>query len=297
MGTAHPSRVIGAEPAQLVLEGLASSRAVPPAAPFLKWAGGKRRLLGQIARLAPARYERYLEPFLGGGAVALALARDPMLLNDANHELIEAYEVVRDDVEGLCDLLDELQARHCAEEFYRVRSLCPDRMGRTEQAARFIYLNKTAYNGLYRVNRSGRFNVPLGRYRDPVLYDRRNLLAVSQVIRRALLSADDYADFLARNVRAGDFVYLDPPYHPVGRYSDFKRYTRHQFREQDQRRLAEAFDDIIARGAHPVLSNSNCAFTRALYARHRIMVVEAPRAISSDGSGRQPITEILVTPR
>jgi DNA adenine methylase len=267
------------------------------AQPFVKWAGGKRRLLPEIRKVAPDSFDRYLEPFVGGGAVAFAFNYHPMLLNDANAELINTYEVVRDQLADLVTLLDAHRMAHCEAYFYEVRKQNPNDLSTVEQAARFIYLNKTAFNGLYRVNRFGQFNVPFGRYKNPILYDLDNLTAVSSILQSAELFSLDYSAFLGQHAKPGDFIYLDPPYQPIGRYSDFKRYTKNQFREGDQSELAQVFNELIKLGAYPVLSNSYSELTLELYSEHNIQIVEAPRAINNNGSGRGPVREILVTPR
>jgi len=269
----------------------------PAAVPFVKWAGGKRKLVDEILRVAPASFERYLEPFVGGGAVALALGHHTMLLNDANTELINTYRVVRDKLEELLLLLNEHRKKHSKDYFYILREQDVEALSPVEQAARFIYLNKTCFNGLYRVNRYGKFNVPFGRYKNPIFYDLAEIQAASRVLQRAELFSEDYQNFLRQHARPGDFIYLDPPYVPVSQYSDFKRYTKKQFREQDQKTLVHLYDELIALGAYPVLSNSYSEQTLALYAHHHIRIVLAPRNINHDGSGRAPIPEILVTPR
>ena len=166
-----------------------------------------------------------------------------------------------------------------------------------EQAARFIYLNKTCYNGLYRVNRQGQFNVPFGKYKNPLLYNQEDLLLASTMLQHAELFAEDYAVFLKQHARPRDFIYLDPPYVPISQYSDFKRYTKQQFREKDQRLLAQLYNELVEMGTYPVLSNSYSELTLELYAQHQIVVVYASRNINHEGSGREPIPEILVKPR
>lgn len=264
--------------------------------PFVKWAGGKRKLVPTILSLIPPAFNRYIEPFLGGGAVAFTLKHTPMLLNDANAELINAYEVVRDDLNALVQELDNHQTNHSESYYYEVRKQTPNTLTKLQQAARFIYLNKTAYNGLYRVNRFGNFNVPFGRYKNPRIYNRDNLEAVSLILKGARLYSLDYAVFLRENAVSGDLIYLDPPYHPIGQYSDFKRYTPNQFRENDQVTLAAIYDEMINVGAYPILSNSYSELTLALYSKHTIHIVEAARNINHEGDGRGKIREIIVTP-
>jgi DNA adenine methylase len=270
---------------------------IPKAVPFVKWAGGKRRLLDTIVSIAPRTFERYLEPFVGGGAIALALGHHTMLLNDANTELMNAYRIVSSHLDGLLCLLDEHRKRHSAEYFYAIRVQNPTTLEPVEQAARFIYLNKTCFNGLYRVNKDGEFNVPFGRYKNPVLYDLKEIRTASHVLQQAELFAEDYQSFLRQHARSGDFIYLDPPYIPISQYSDFKRYTKEQFREDDQRVLALVYNELVESGAYPILSNSYCELTLSLYAQHHIQVVYANRNINHEGTGRNSIPEILVTPR
>lgn len=266
------------------------------AQPFLKWAGGKRKLVGDILRAAPPRFERYLEPFLGGGAVALSVDCPKLLLNDGNAELINTYIVVRDQLPALQTALDEHRRAHSEQHFYAVRARNPDEMHEIDRAARFIYLNKACFNGLYRVNREGKFNVPYGHAKKLTIYDRENLRAVSEILQHSELSALDYKEFLEQ-ARAGDFVYLDPPYAPVSKFSDFKRYTKEQFRESDQYDLATVFQQLIDVGAYPILSNSHTELTLEMYSRYNIQVVHMTRNINADSKGRAPIREILVTPK
>ena len=265
--------------------------------PFLKWAGGKRKLVHAIISAAPASFNRYLEPFVGGGAVAFALNHSTMLLNDANTELINVYRVVRNQLGELLPLLDAHRSKHSQEYFYHVRAQKAADLPAVEQAARFIYLNKTCFNGLYRVNRQGQFNVPFGRYKDPILYHLSAIQRASTILQQTELFAQDYITFLKKHARAGDFIYLDPPYVPISQYSDFKRYTKEQFRERDQYALAQLYDELIAAGAFPVLSNSYSALTLDLYARHHIQVIQASRTINHQGTGREAVPEILVKPR
>ncbi len=270
---------------------------IPKALPFVKWVGGKRKLVDSIIAAAPSSFQRYVEPFLGGGAVALALGYHPMLLNDANEELINVYMMVRDELDALLSLLDEHQSNHSEEYFYKVRARDVAILGKLEQAARFIYLNKTCFNGLYRVNRHGNFNAPFGKYNNPILYNRSHMRNASTLLHRAELFSEDYHTFLTKHTHPGDFIYLDPPYAPISIYSDFKRYTKEQFREKDQYMLAQLYDNLIALGAYPVLSNSYSELTLHLYAKHDIHVVYAGRNINNKGTGRNAVPEILVKPR
>jgi DNA adenine methylase len=268
----------------------------PATAPFLKWAGGKSQLLGELRKLVPAGYRRYVEPFLGGGALFFDLRPDEALLNDSNGELINAYEVVRDEPGALAELLSAYPNEK--QFFYGMRARAVGDMSRLERAARFVYLNRTCFNGLHRVNKKNLFNVPFGSYSNPVICDADRLRAAGRALKRARLFCEDYHGFLLREARAGDFIYADPPYQPVSRYSDFKRYTQDFFYERDQARLAALLKELGERGCHVVASNSDCDFIRAHYAGWEIHKVQARRSINKDGSGRGNVPEvILVWPR
>jgi DNA adenine methylase len=232
------------------------------AKPFLKWVGGKTSLLSQLDAHFPASIDRYFEPFLGGGAVFFHLKhRFPRLrafLRDSNRELINAYRAVRDRPVDLMRLLDEHSRRFLAEGapyYYLVRSQ-HDLTDDIARAARTIFLNKTCYNGLWRVNARGEFNTPVGSNKNPGLYDRANLLAVSTALQDAQLEAQDFRA-TAQETRRGDFIYFDPPYLPISAYSDFKRYTAGQFRDADQVELAQVVRELDAKGCQLALSNSD----------------------------------------
>jgi len=251
------------------------------AAPFLKWVGGKASVIPQLEPFFPKKIDRYIEPFLGGGAVFFHLKRRfPAMrafLRDSNRELINCYRVVRDRPEELMCLLDKHLAVFRAqgdEYFYAVRQqhgLADD----IARAARTIFLNKTCFNGLWRVNARGEFNTPVGSYKRPTLYDRTNLLAASCALQDSQLESEDFRDILAE-ARRGDFIYFDPPYVPVSVYSDFKRYTADQFRDAEQQELARIFRELHKRGCSLVLSNSDHSRTRELYAGFNFAIVAAP---------------------
>jgi DNA adenine methylase len=253
--------------------------------PFLKWAGGKASLLPQLEEFFPHEIDRYIEPFLGGAAVFFHLKhRFPdmrALLRDSNKELINCFRVVRDRPEELMQLLDEHSKAFRADGadyYYAVRKF-HDLTDDLVRAARTIFLNKTCFNGLYRVNAKGEFNTPVGSNKNPNLYARENLLAASAALQDAQLEAQDFRK-VVEEARRGDFIYFDPPYLPISAYSDFKRYTPDQFREADQVELARVFHDLDAKGCRVVLSNSKHPRTRELYAGFSVHVVSAPRFIN-----------------
>jgi len=291
-----------AEPQQAKLD----LEAARPAAPFVKWAGGKSRLLGQLEPLLPAAFDRHLEPFLGGGAVFFHLhnvRRLPQgaLLSDLNPELINCYRVLQDEraLPGLIDCLRSHQ-RHAMEKDYYYQLRAQDRepgfptRGPIERAARTIFLNHTCYNGLYRLNSKGQFNVPYGKWtRPPRIFDEDNLWACHRALKGAELGEESFEACLER-ARKGDFVYLDPPYHPLSPTSSFTTYTGSEFRERDQRRLAEAFRALDERGCLVMLSNSAAPLIRRLYRGFRFETVQAARAISCKGKGRGRIDELVV---
>jgi DNA adenine methylase len=263
----------------------------PSPRPFLKWAGGKSQLLSQFAPLFPASYGRYFEPFVGGCAVFFHLGPRSATLSDVNAELIDCYQAVKDDVEAVIAAL----GAHVYERdhFYRVRQIDPKTLSLPERAARTIYLNKTGFNGLYRVNSKGRFNVPFGRYEKPRFCDPKNLRACAGALKTAALGVDDFAGVL-KKAKKRDFVYFDPPYVPVSETSDFTAYIPGGFGWAEQERLAEVFDELDRRGVNVMLSNSDVPRLRELYGRYRVERVEAARSINSKATGRGKIAEIVV---
>lgn len=265
--------------------------------PILKWAGGKGQLLSQFVPLFPARFGAYHEPFLGGGAVFFHLAGSGRLrgkavtLTDNNPELINVYQMVRDQVR---ELIADLQ-RHQNEPgyYYAVRSQDPAALSPVQRASRMIFLNKTCYNGLWRVNRQGRFNVPFGRYKNPRICDQQGLLAAHQALQGVQLAVAPFAAVLER-AQPGDFVYFDPPYHPLSPTSSFTSYTATDFGAGEQQQLAAVFRELDRKGCLVMLSNSDVPFIRELYAGFRVVTVQANRAINSKSDRRGPVTEVVV---
>lgn len=267
--------------------------------PFLKWVGGKGQLLPKLlARVDDAdAIGRYHEPFVGGGALFFELERSGRLprakafLSDNNERLIETYRGVQSDVERLITLLERHKARHSEEYYYDVRAKVPrDPIAR---AARIIFLNKTCYNGLYRENRKGEFNAPFGRYKNPAICDAENLRAVAKALRRAKLECRHF-DTVAKHAKKGDFVYFDPPYHPVSKTASFTSYDKGGFGEDSQRLLAKDFADLAGRGVKVLLSNSMTDLIRELYRDFTIEEVYARRNVNSRADRRGPVPEALI---
>jgi DNA adenine methylase len=267
--------------------------------PFLKWVGGKGQLLDalmeRVDRAGP--FARYHEPFLGGGALFFELARRQRLgskqayLSDHNPVLIETWLTVRDEVDTLIGLLQTHRTAHCKDHFYRVREEVPD--SSVERAARIIYLNKTCFNGLYRENSKGRFNVPMGRYKKPLICDEANLRAAAEALRGTRIEYRPFQSVL-EHARPGDFVYCDPPYVPLSATSNFTSYARNGFGIGAQHQLAEVFAELDAKGVRVLLSNSAAPVVRDLYAGFIYEEVAATRAVNSKADRRGTISEALV---
>jgi DNA adenine methylase len=267
-------------------------------APVLKWVGGKRQLLDTLIPLLPQKITTYCEPFVGGGAVLFSLQPQTAFVNDINSELMGVYSVVKDNVEALIVALQAFQNE--ADYFYNVRDWDRDKTTyatRTtiEKAARILYLNKTCYNGLFRVNNAGEFNSPFGNYRNPNIVNAPTLRAVSAYLNAATvhLTSSDYTTVL-QALPKGAFVYLDPPYDPVTDTANFTGYSRGGFSKMDQLALRSACDDLNARGIKFMLSNSATDFIKEQYAAYNITVVQAKRAINSDSTKRGEVDEVVV---
>jgi len=287
------------EPSALAPDAAVST---PAAQPFLKWVGGKTQLLSQLDKFFPTEVDRYVEPFLGGGAVFFHLRRRfprmRALLHDNNDELINTYQAVRGKPRELMRRLDEHLAAFNADRetyYYLVRSrhhLAKAEI--VERAARMIFLNKTCFNGLWRVNSKGEFNVPMGSNKNAALYDGRNILAASRALEDARLETMDFRNTLSE-AQPGDFVYIDPPYYPVSPTASFTSYTKDDFGGEQQRELAALFDDAAKRGVRLMLSNSDTEFIRRLYRKFTIHTVLARRMVNCDGTKRGAVNEVVVT--
>jgi DNA adenine methylase len=273
-------------------------RSIPPR-PFLKWAGGKGQLLDELIRRVDkaAAFGRYHEPFVGGGALFFEmvrqgrLTRKPAYLSDSNQNLVDAYQGLKEDVQGVIRELTVHKARHSEPYYYEVRATIPDTpVGR---AARIIYLNRTCYNGLFRENSRGEFNVPFGKYKNPMICDEANLRACAEALWKAKVEARHFETVL-EYAEAGDFVYFDPPYVPLSRTSSFTAYGKGGFSEGSQRRLAEVFQELDRRGVKVLLSNSMTDLVKNLYAGYVIEEVLAKRSVNSRADRRGKISEALV---
>ncbi len=266
--------------------------------PVVKWVGGKRQLLDEITPLLPKRITSYCEPFLGGGAVLFSLQPSKAIINDINEDLMLVYEVIRDDVEGLIKSLEQYE--NTSEYFYKIRDIDRDKdfyysMSKVARASRLIYLNKTCFNGLFRVNSSGEFNSPFGHYKNPNIVNEPVLRAVNKYFNanKIQIYNEDFEVTLKR-VNKGGFVYLDPPYDPVSDTANFTGYNKGGFNRKEQERLKECCDDLTRRGVNFMLSNSATAFIKELYQDYDITIVKAKRAINSNASKRGAVEEVLI---
>ena len=262
--------------------------------PILKWAGGKTQMLSDLLPKVPFSYGRYIEPFLGGGAMFFALQPENAIIADSNPELINMYRQVSDHVDDVIQYLEQYE--NTKERFYAVRSQKWEALPAAAAAARTIFLNKTCFNGLYRVNKKGDFNVPYGKYANPRICDRDALYSASAVLKKAEILCSDYFLVLEHYAKEGDFIFLDPPYLPVSEYSDFKRYTKEQFYEEDHVELAKIIMRLHERGCHVILTNSNHPLVHELYAPFTIDIVHTKRYISCRGSSRQGEDVIVTIP-
>lgn len=270
--------------------------------PFVKWVGGKRQLLRQFRELGlypPEDFNpmtnTYYEPFVGGGAVFFDLLPKNAELSDLNNELVITYNVIKNNVD---ELIQSLQKHIYDKEYYlEVRAKKIEDLSYVEVASRFIFLNRTGFNGLYRVNKSGQFNVPFGRYNNPVICDEDNLRRVSNALQDVTITHQDYKHVL-KTAKSGDFIYLDPPYYPINATSSFTSYTAEGFLEKEQTELRDTFVKLHEKGCFVMLSNSDTPFINELYSGIDGIIINkitAGRSINSKGSGRGKITEVLVT--
>jgi DNA adenine methylase len=267
-------------------------------APVVKWVGGKRQIINEIMKHVPVSFTTYYEPFLGGGALLFELQPQKAVVNDINHELINLYEVIKDNVE---ELIKHLKTHKNEKEyFYKIRELDRkkdeySKLTPVQRASRIIYLNKTCYNGLFRVNKAGEFNTPFGNYKNPNIVNEITLMAVSEYFNQAKIRfcSLDFTVVL-KGVRKGAFVYFDPPYDPVSDTASFTGYNRSGFDRKEQIRLKETCDKLDQKGVEFLLSNSATDFIKDLYKEYRIEIVQAKRPINSNANKRGEIDEVLV---
>jgi DNA adenine methylase len=267
---------------------------------FVKWAGGKGQLIEQFKPLFPKKINNYLEPFVGSGAVFFYIIQkykpNEILISDINEELINAYKVIKSDVEKLIIKLKELKKLHISKgknHYYEIREKETEYLSNIDKAARFIYLNKTCFNGLYRVNSKGKFNVPIGSYKNPEIVQEEKLRIVSKLLKNVkikVMQFENVLDFAKKD----DFIYFDPPYYPLNKNS-FTTYTKDVFLEKEQEKLAEIFKKLDKKGCFVMLSNSDTEFIKNLYKDYNVKFVQATRMINCDGNKRGKINEVVVT--
>lgn len=264
--------------------------------PFVKWAGGKRQLVHELLKFSPKEFENYFEPFFGGGALFFELFSTEKLkhafLNDSNEELITAYKVIKEKPNELMRELSDKKYKNNEKAFYEIRAEKP--LNSVKATARFIYLNRTAFNGLYRVNSKGGFNVPFGKYKNPKILDKENLLAVHEALQKDELTSVDFEKAVEK-AKKGDFIYFDPPYQPLNKTSAFTSYTIKDFNEKDQERLRDCFKKLDKKGCFVMLSNSYTELILDLYKDYKIHTVMATRLINCKAEKRGKIKEVIVT--
>ena len=270
-------------------------------APVVKWVGGKRQLLPEIKKYSPKKFNTYFEPFVGGGAVLFEFQPKNAIVNDINKELINLYSVIQNNVEELIAKLSDTDTySNTSECYYRIRELDREpqkynKMTGIDRAARILYLNKTCYNGLYRVNSVGEFNSPFGSYKNPNIVNEITLRAVNKYFNESNIKVLN-VDFenAVKNAKKGDFIYFDPPYAPISKTSNFTGYNESGFGENEQIRLKTLCDILDKKGVKFLLSNSDCEFIRELYRDYNIVTIKAKRAINSNGNNRGTVSEVLI---
>ena len=268
--------------------------------PFVKWAGGKRQILDKLNKYVPTNFDTYYEPFVGGGALLFDLAPKKAVINDSNEELMNVYNVLCDysKYSKMCKLLNKYEANHSEEFYYEIRNMDKEksfsRISDYKKAARTLYLNKSCFNGLYRVNKKGEFNVPFNKNKKVNTYDGENLLTIHYFLTNNDIKIEclDFEESV-KNAKKGDFVYFDPPYDSDT--STFNSYTEEGFGKEEQRRLARTFKELDSRGVYVMLSNHNTILVNELYKDYNIHIIEAKRSINSKGSKRGNVEEVIIT--
>lgn len=265
---------------------------------FIKWAGGKKQLLEQFKPFFPKKIERYFEVFVGGGAVLFYIIKTYkpkyVFISDINEELINTYEIIKNDVESLITELKKLRQFHNKETYYKIRAEDPKLLSPLTRASRFIYLNKTCFNGLYRVNSKGGFNVPMGSYKNPSIFSEEDLREISKLLQNVKIKLMPFEDIL-KYAKENDFCYFDPPYYPLKKGQSFTTYNKEVFLEKEQEKLKDVFEELDKKGCKVMLSNSDTDFIKGLYKEFNINFVNANRMINCDGSKRGKIKEVVIT--
>ena len=269
--------------------------------PVVKWVGGKTQLLESISENAPLEYGKYIEPFFGGGAVFFSLYKQSRVkkaaISDNNPELINLYTIIRDEPRNLIRELKKLGTANTSEQYYELRiefnALVKKEISKVRRAALLIYLNKTCYNGLWRVNKKGELNVPFGRYKNPNILDEPNIIAVSKALQKIKITLSDFEDTV-KTAKARDFVYFDPPYAPITNTAKFTSYTKDGFENGEQERLAGVFQKLASDGVYVLESNSSAPVVSKLYTGFDKVVVQARRHINCEGDKRGNVNELLI---
>lgn len=272
--------------------------------PFIKWVGGKRALLNEIFKYIPNNFNNYYEPFLGGGALFFELYSKGVLdnrkiyLSDINKELINSYMIIKDSPKELIKNLELFKKKHNKEFFYKIREQDREqnffKIDPVLRASRFIYLNKTCFNGLYRVNKKGYFNTPIGSYKNPNIADKERILNANEALKYATLENKSFHSLDLNNINKDDFVYFDPPYYPLNETSSFTSYNENIFLEKEQKELFELFNKLNEKEAFLLKSNSNAEFISNLYKDYEQITIQANRTINSKANGRGKINEVLI---
>ncbi len=284
-----------ARPSRTLRRPATAPAAIP--SPIVKWAGGKTKLLTELGQRLPKRWGRYFEPFFGGGALFFSLTPQRAIVSDRNDDLMNVYRCIRWNVEAVIEQVMKHRGAHCRDYYYDTRKAWNENAAEqspAERAATFLYLNKTCYNGLFRVNRSGQFNVPMGNYTAPRICDPDQLRISAWALRHVDLRTGHFADTSAE-AGAGDFVFFDPPYDPVSKTANFTSYTNTSFGPEQQRELADHVRELTDRGVQVMVSSSDTPMIRELYRGFKLDQVSAPRAISSKARARTPVGELIIT--
>ena len=274
---------------------------VKKAKPFLKWVGGKGQLLEQFEGLLPKQYNSYFEPFVGGGAVFFSKPKDKAHINDINKTLVQVYIYIKHDADKVINSLKSLEKEYISKdqlqrkEFYyslreKYNSLPSEDF---DKALYFLFFNKTAFNGIYRENSKGGFNVPMGNYANPKIVDEENIRAVAETLKNTKITSGSFVEAV-KDAKAGDFVYFDPPYHPLSETSSFTSYSKDSFTKEDQIKLRDLFVELDKRGVYVMLSNSSAPFVKEIYSNYRQIPVYATRMINSKSDGRGKISEVVI---